>query len=159
MVNGRVYGHDKLSELSRSLRNDFLATLDRIGQKAPHIIEAAVVANFERKRPEWPGYKSASWLAHRERMGRERMLVFHGELKGAIESGYKTWIGQRVVWCGVPNLRGAHIARIARAHEFGTATIPERSFLRTGAEDARPEFQTLIKKEFKKTAAKWSAGR
>ena len=158
MVNGRVYGRAPLRNLSAGLRRDLFATLDRIGRTGHHVVEAAVVANFERKRPEWPGYKNAAYEAYRQRMKRERMLVFHGQLKGAIESGYLE-TPRRYIWCGIPGDPSGKIQTIAKAHEFGTATVPERSFLRTGAEDARPELKQLIKKEFKETAAKWSAGR
>lgn len=155
MTGGEIIGGERLKAFTARLSGDLAELRLNIGQKAHHVVEAAVVANFERKRPEWPGYKSAAYAAYRQRMGRRRMLVFHGELKGAIESGFDEDAG--TIWCGIPGKGGnSKLEKIARAHEFGTATVPERSYLRTGFNDARRDLPGIARKEAVKMVKKWS---
>jgi hypothetical protein len=149
-----VIGGAKLKAFTAHLRNGISGLRLAIGRRIHHYIKTAVIANFERKRPEWPDYQSAAYAAWRQEHGYAQMLVVHAALKGAIESGFDE--EQGIVWCGIPGSADNKIAKIARAQEFGTPTVPERSYLRTGFNDARPKILAACDEETRKVVDKWS---
>lgn len=154
MTGGEIIGGEKLLNFTLRLQSDLADLRLAIGRRIHHDIETAVVTNFERKRPEWPDYQNARYAAWRQEHGYEQMLVVHANLKNSIESGFDE--EQSIVWCGIPGSAENKIAVIARAHEFGTPTVSERSYLRTGFNDARPKILATCEEETRKKVEKWS---
>lgn len=167
MTGGEITGGEDLLNFTLRLRSDLAYLRVKIGEAVADEIESAVVENFQRKRPEWPGYNKAyeTWrLAH----GFTKMLVVHATLQNAITSGFDEV--NSIVYCGIPAAVGgdSKLEKIARAHEFGSTfignvfgkqvkiTIPERSYLRTGFNDARPKILAICHEEAEKVVKKWS---
>ncbi len=168
MTGGEIIGGGDLLNFTLRLRSDLADLRVKIGNAVADEIESAVVENFQRKRPEWPDYKDKSYEKWRLAHGYTKMLVVHATLQNAITSGFDEEIG--VIWCGIPAAVGdeSKLEKIARAHEFGSTfignvfgkqvriTIPERSYLRTGFNDARPKILEICNEEAEKKVRKWS---
>jgi HK97 gp10 family phage protein len=125
-----VKSENNLPELPKAIKAGSKIALEEAGKHIVELIKQKIMSNVPPPLAE----------ATIKRKGSDRTLIDTGAMLSQVSSEV---VSDTEVKAGVIGDR----ADIAKFQEFGTSTIPERSFIRSSLEEGKGEIDTILKEK------------